>query len=369
MDGNESRVIGLKRKSDSQVEILIVDDDEPLRRLLGQLLESKGYKCSLACDADEARSHLESRVFHLALCDIRLPHESGLNLAKTIADRHPETAILMISAINDPEVAEIALEFGSYGYLTKPVKPIDIILHVTNALRRRKLEIENRLHNEALQRMVQERTKSLEETLQNLRKVLGGIINAIALIVESRDPYTAGHQQRVADLAHSVATEMVISKDRTDGIRLAAIIHDIGKIAVPAEILSKPIRLTTYEYQIIKTHPQVGFDILKNIDFPWPIAQIILQHHERLNGSGYPQGLQGKDILVEAQILAVADVVEAISSHRPYRPALGLDKAIEEISLNKNVLYDPEPVDVCVDLLTKKGFKFKNYRGEAPPSS
>jgi putative nucleotidyltransferase with HDIG domain len=161
----------------------------------------------------------------------------------------------------------------------------------------------------------------------------------------------------VANLARAISSEMGLPNENVEGIRIAGIIHDMGKILVPAEILSKPGRLTENEFGIIKSHPQVGYDILKNIDFPWPVAQIVLQHHERMDGSGYPQGLQSEKILLEARILAVADVVEAMASHRPYRAALGIDKALEEISRNSGVLYDPEAVNACLKLFNEKGFK------------
>ncbi len=201
--------------------------------------------------------------------------------------------------------------------------------------------------------------EELKDTLKKLRKAMKGSIRAMASTVEMRDPYTSGHQARVADLARAIAREMDLSREQIDGIRLAGLIHDLGKISTPAEILGKPGQLNQYEFGIIRSHPQVGYDILKEIEFPWPIAQIILQHHEMMDGSGYPQGLTGEDILVEARILAVADIVEAMSSHRPYRPALGIDKALEEISQNRGVLYDPNVVDACFRLFTEKGFEFR----------
>jgi putative nucleotidyltransferase with HDIG domain len=178
-------------------------------------------------------------------------------------------------------------------------------------------------------------------------------------IIESRDPYTAGHQQRVCQLATHIAKELGLPKDKIEGVRIASLIHDIGKIGLPTEILSKPTRLTNIEFDLIKNHSQIGYNILKSIDFFYPIAQIVLQHHERLNGSGYPNNLKGDEILLEVKIIGVADVVEAMSSHRPYRPALGIDKALEEISQNRGILYDPEVVDACIKLFKEKGFKFE----------
>ena len=201
--------------------------------------------------------------------------------------------------------------------------------------------------------------QDLEQSLQGLQKSLDGTIAAIAIIVESRDPYTSGHQQRVTTLACTIAREMGLAENRIDGIRMAATIHDIGKISVPSEILSKPGKLGETEFELIKRHPQVGYDILKEVKFPCQVARIVLQHHERMDGSGYPAGLSGENILLEARILSVADVVEAIASHRPYRPALGIDEALAEISLNKEILYDPEVVDACLRLFADKGFVFE----------
>ncbi|MFQ6001486.1 MAG: HD-GYP domain-containing protein [Anaerolineae bacterium] len=201
--------------------------------------------------------------------------------------------------------------------------------------------------------------EELQHALEKLRKALGGIIHAMALTVETRGPYIAGHQRRAANLARAIATQMGPSEEQIDAIRMAGVVHDLGKVVVPTGILNKPGRLTENEFGIIQTHPQVGYDILKTIEFPWPVAQIVLQHHERMDGSGYPEGLVGKEIVLEARILAVADVVEAMSSHRPYRPALGIDEALEEISRNRGVLYDPNVVDACLKVFTEKGFKFE----------
>ena len=210
--------------------------------------------------------------------------------------------------------------------------------------------------------VITERKKAegkLTHTLENLRNALTGIIQVIAATVETRDPYTAGHQRRTADLARTIAGEMGLTEDQQDGLLMAGIIHDLGKVSIPAEILSKPTQLTDIEYKLIKEHSQIGYEILKNIDFPWPIAEIVLKHHERLNGSGYPQGLKGKEICLEARILMVADVVEAMASYRPYRPALGIEAALEEIEKNKGILYDSRVVEVCLGLFREKGFSFE----------
>ena len=198
--------------------------------------------------------------------------------------------------------------------------------------------------------------EELKQSFERMRKALGATVQSISMIVEMKDPYTAGHQQRVSDLARAISTEMGLSADQRDFIRTASAIHDLGKISIPAEILSKSTKLTDLEFSLIKTHSQSGYDILKDIDFPWPVADVVLQHHERMNGSGYPQGLKGDDILLEARIMAVADVVEAIGSHRPYRPSLGIDFALDEISRNKGILYDADVVDACLKLFQEKGY-------------
>jgi PAS domain S-box-containing protein len=200
--------------------------------------------------------------------------------------------------------------------------------------------------------------EKLVETAEKLRKSLAGTLQVMSNTAEIRDPYTAGHQRRVSILAHSIAQEMGLSETTTNIIRMAGSIHDIGKISVPAEILSRPSRLPELETGLIRVHPQAGYDILKDSELPYPVAEIVLQHHERLDGSGYPQGFKGDQILLEAQIISVADVVEAMASHRPYRPALGIDEALEEIEKNKEILYNAEAVWTCLRLFREKGFTF-----------
>jgi len=198
-----------------------------------------------------------------------------------------------------------------------------------------------------------------EEGVQRLHGAMMHTIEAVSIALEKRDPYTAGHQNRVSSLSTAIAREMGFSEERIEGIRLGSMVHDIGKISVPAEILNRPGKLTKDEFGIIKAHPEAGYDILRGVDFPWPIAQMIIQHHERMDGSGYPHGLKGGEIESEARILAVADVVEAITSHRPYRPSLGLDIALEEIERGRGTAYDPQVVDACLALFREKGFEWE----------
>jgi putative nucleotidyltransferase with HDIG domain len=199
----------------------------------------------------------------------------------------------------------------------------------------------------------------LQRRNNNLRETFIATINALATTIEMKDPYTAAHQRWVTRLACAVADEMELAPEQIEGLKMAGLIHDIGKLNVPAELLLKPHRLTEIEYEAIKIHPQSGYDIVKEIQFPWPVARIVLQHHERMDGSGYPLGISGTEILLEARLLAVADVVESMSSHRPYRDAHGIDIALEEIARNSGILYDPEAVKACLGVFNDKGFKFE----------
>ncbi|HDR15648.1 MAG TPA: response regulator [Desulfobacteraceae bacterium] len=463
--------------------ILIVDDESHIRNLLSDILEIRGYQCHLAASAAEARELLKNNEFSLVLSDINMPGESGLDLVRFMVEAYPLTATVMVSAIDDPLLAEDALKAGVYDYITKPFEMNGVLISVSNALRRRELEIENKTYQEGLEKQVAERSAALmasearlraifeatahvafilveetsneasivefspgaerllgfsagevtgkrasilglpdemllgntlesskvqgfahelkmthrsgktipvmftvypvrgnqgdviaklvvivdiserkkvehdlEQSMKKLGSALEGTIQAVTRTVETRDPYTAGHQQRVAELAAAIGTELSLSEKMVKGLHMAGLIHDLGKVAIPSGILSKPGRITNIEFALIKTHPRVGYEILKDIEFPWPIAKVALQHHERIDGTGYPFGLSGDKIILEARILAVADVVEAMASHRPYRSALGIEKALEEISENRGCLYDEAAVDACINLFTKRGY-------------
>lgn len=209
-------------------------------------------------------------------------------------------------------------------------------------------------HNITNRKIVEQ---ELNESYQKLQKALDGTVHALSTLVEMRDPYTAGHQKRVAMIARAIAQEIGLPEDYIQGIWVASLIHDVGKIRVPSDILSKPGRISKAEFELIKEHPETGYEILSKIEFPWSVADIVLQHHERMDGSGYPQGLKGNDILLASRIVGVADVVEAMTYHRPYREALGLHAALDEIKKNKGILYDPEVVDACIRIFLEKGFK------------
>ena len=342
--------------------ILIVDDDKSTCRSLSLILDKKGYETGTARTGQEALKRVQESFFNVALLDIRLPDMEGVKLLASLKRMHPDIIVLMVTAYASLETAVQALNEGASAYITKPFNVDSILTTVRNALEKQRLVIENRRLYEVAQRELAERKRAEEESKRYAKKLQGLIENitkAIALTTEMRDPYTSGHQQRVTQLAYTISKEMGLSEEVIAGIRVAGSLHDIGKMYIPSEILTKPGRLTEIEFDMIRTHPEAGYSIVKMIEFPWPVAPIVLQHHERMDGSGYPAGLFAEDILLEARILGVADVVEAMASHRPYRPALGIDKALAEISQKRGVLYDPEVVDVCLKLFAEKKFKFQ----------
>jgi putative two-component system response regulator len=326
---------------DGIAKILIVEDERIISEDIKKRLQKLGYSVpSIARTGEEAVQ--KTKVLHpdLVLMDIVLEGEmDGIEAAAHIKSLC-EIPIVYLTAYADQKTLERAKITEPYGYILKPFDDRD--LHIT---------IDIGLHKHRMER-------KLKETEERLRKTLEDTIRALASAVELRDPYTAGHQRRVSDLSCAIASELGISIDQINGLRLAGLVHDVGKIRVPAEILSWPNQLSVLDFNLIKAHPQAGYDIMKTISFPYPVARIVLQHHERINGSGYPSGLTGNQILIEARILAVADVVEAIASHRPYRAALGITHALDEISNKSDILFDPDPVEVCLNLFKEKGFRF-----------
>lgn len=333
-------------KEHGQPHILVVDDEETLRYLIREGVERSGYGCSVASDGLEALKILEEKVVDVVISDIMMPGMDGIELAKRIKEEHDADVILITGFIEEYSYDKV-IEIGVSDFLEKPIGMHELILRLRRVLRER-TNIRERNRAE----------EDLRDSFKKLRTAMESIVEALVLAIEKKDPYTSGHQKRVATLAGAIAREMDLSQDQIDGVRMAAMIHDIGKNAIPGQILSKPAELTKLEMGMIKEHPQIGYDILKGIEFPWPVAQMVLQHHERIDGSGYPQGLLGDAIYLGAKILGVADVVEAMASHRPYRASLGLDKAMEEISKNSGILYDPDVVDAGLRLFREKGFEF-----------
>lgn len=357
-----------------QARVLIVDDEKSIRITLGTMLSGAGYTVSTAGTAAEALERLKENRFDVVVSDIILPGGSGIELVRAIRGSAPEVMIILMTGEPTVETATEGFRLGVHDYLSKPVTKGAVLRSVEQALRLKHLQEEalrlqesDRQHREHLEELVSERTQALTDSVERLRRTIAGTIHTMALIIETRDPYTAGHQQRVANLARAIAAAQGYSPERLEGTYFAGLIHDVGKIGIPAEILSKPCRLSEIEFGLIKTHPEQGFAVLHEIEFPWPIANIVYQHHERMDGSGYPRGLKGDELLPEARILGVADVVEAMAAHRPYRPALGIDAALEEIVAQRGILYDAGVVDTCVRLFREGAFSFDSHSGNHMP--
>lgn len=352
------------------MRILVVDDIEENLYLLETLLKGSGYEVVTAKDGVEALSRLKEESIDMIVSDILMPRMDGFQLCRECKKYESLKKIPFIfytATYTEKKDEEFALSLGAEKFIVKPVEPevfLKILKEVIKEYKKGALvatkepikeeKIYFAKYSKLLIKKLEEKVLDLEKSEKRLQKTMEDIIYTIGKIAETRDPYTSGHQKNVSQIATFIAHEMKLPQNKIEGIRIASLVHDIGKISLPSEILNKPTKLSEIEYSLIKDHSQVGYDVLKSIEFPWPVARITLQHHERLNGSGYPQGLKGEDILLEARIIGVADVMDAMSSHRPYRPAWGIDKALEEISKNKGILYDPKVVGACLKLFKKK---------------
>lgn len=339
------------RKDASVPLVLVVDDDDDIRDILSYGITASGCRCLTADSAESALDVLRTAPVEVVISDVQMEGMSGLDLCRRIKDRYDADVIIITGLINNFAYEEILAQ-GASDFIEKPIRLAEIVARLKRVLNER--QIRGQLTDSA---------EKLRRNAGRFKKAMEGFVQAIALAVEMRDPYTSGHQNRVSDLACAIAREMGLSRDRIYGLRMASVIHDLGKITIPGEILCKPGRLSGPEYEMIKTHVQSGYDILRKIDFPWPLADIVIQHHERLDGSGYPFGLSGEEILLEARILAVSDVYETIGSHRPYRPSLGLKKAMDELIGGSGSLYDPPVVEACRHLIEENRFRFKGTKG------
>ncbi len=327
-------------------KVLIVDDDENILSTFRRLLYNH-FDVTTAGNGLEGIKALKNEgPFAVVVSDFRMPGMNGIEFLSKARQIAPETIRIMLSGEADMQTTIDVINEGHIShFLTKPCAAE----HFLNSLKRG-----------SEQYRLSEVARELEEKkiqLESLQRTVDGVIHMAVSITEKRDPYTAGHQARVAEIAGAIARELSLSEGQVEGIKMAASIHDIGKICIPSEILSKPGFINEAENNLVKTHVQIGYDILKTVEFPWPIADIVYQHHERIDGSGYPLGLAGHEILLEARILAVADVVEVMAGYRPYRPAFTMEDALNEIRQNRGILYDVEVVNACLTLFEAKGFK------------
>ena len=342
-----------------QARILVVDDEVPVRRLLARLLEQNGYSCGTAGDAREAVAALDAEPFDLLLTDI-MPGESGLDLIRQASERYPSLATVMVTGLDDRELANAALELGAYGYVIKPFESNEILISVTNALRRRALEIENRGHQKRLEQQIKERTtelwnaiRHLETTQENLRRSREETVKRLSMAAEFRDDETGRHIQRMSRYCALLAREMGADSERGELIRVASQMHDIGKLGIPDSILRKPGPLTPDERKVMERHCEIGWRILAESQSELlDIAAVIARtHHERLDGTGYPHGLSGDDIPFEGRVAAIADVFDALTTDRIYRSAMPLGRALEIMQEGRGTHFDAAALDGFFDAL------------------
>jgi len=335
-------------------ELLVVDDDEALRRWEERVVRDQGYSCDGACDADGVREHLRRSSYQLALLDVNMPGESGIELLSHIRRDHPDVAVLMVAGEDSTELAMSAIELGAYGYLVKPVGSGELLINVANALHRRRREAENRRLVTRLEGAVQERSHALEETLQDLELSKTKVwvsqaetIFRLARLVEFRDEETGHHLHRMSSYCELLARRAGFPEQRCELVRLASQLHDVGKVAIPDSILLKRGKLTTEEFEVIKGHAETGFQMLSGAasEVVQLGALIARTHHERWDGGGYPHGLAREDIPPEGRIAAVADVFDALTSDRVYRPAFPVRSAIEMMREERGRHFDPDLLD------------------------
>jgi len=331
------------------VHILVVDDEPTVREVLVRTLASEGYKCQTAASVDEALAKLSSAEFDLVMTDIMMPGRSGMELLQEVQRQWPDTAVMMITAVVDTQTAIQAMKLGAYDYVLKPFNLDDVRLSVDRALEKQRLILANREYQESLERKVEEQTAEISRTYL-------GALQALAEALEAKDPYTNGHTRRVTEIAVTLAKEKGLSEDEIRCIRLAGLLHDLGKIGVPDEILHKPGRLAEEEFNWIKEHPERSEKILRTIIKDKEVLAIIKHHHERYAGGGYPEGISGDKIPFGARLLSVADAYDAMTSNRPYRRAMSPQEAREQLLSNRGSQFDPEAVDLFIKAEKKMPF-------------
>ncbi|MDO9263414.1 MAG: response regulator [Desulfosalsimonadaceae bacterium] len=325
--------------NDAYPLILIVDDNPINIDLLLDILKG-GYRFGVAKNGAKAFAYLEAHQPDLILLDVMMPEIDGFEVCAKLKSetRYRDIEVIFITALSDARYIAKGFDVGAVDYITKPFKAAEVKARIQTHMSLKKMKEALNKQNLMLEDQVRNKTAQLHE-------MFTATVGGMALMAESRDPYTAGHQHRVAEYACMIGNNMGLPPDQIEAIKISGLLHDIGKIRTPVSLLNRPGELLKAEWELIKTHPEIGFKILEQIPFPWPIAQIVYQHHERMDGSGYPRKLKGSEILLEAKILAVADVMEAMSSHRPYRAALPVERALNTITSNRGVLFDETVVD------------------------
>jgi putative nucleotidyltransferase with HDIG domain len=369
----------LPKTSQYRHSILIVDDEDSILNAFKRILADGDYEVHTASNGLEGlnKLHTAQKPYSLIISDQRMPMMSGVQFFTHAKGIFPDAVRILLTGYADTDAVIDAINKGGvHLYFTKPWHEEELLLNIKQSFskvevlqeNKRLIELIKRQNdellklNKALNKKTKDKTDDLLAQTEKLREsykksqiILDGIVKTLSKIVETRDPYTSGHEDQVAKISCKIAKEMKLTEEQIAAIHVAATLHDIGKISVPSEILTKPGRLSDLEREIIKTHCKVAYDILINIEFPYPVAEIIFQHHERMDGSGYPRNLQGDQIAMEARIIGAADVIDAMASYRPYRPAMGVDAAIEEIVKFRGITYDPAVVDACLKIYKNTG--------------
>ncbi|MGC9384409.1 MAG: HD domain-containing phosphohydrolase [Kosmotogaceae bacterium] len=377
-------------------KVLIIDDIDENRYLLHSLFKNHDWNVIEACDGADGLEKAQKELPDLIISDLLMPVMDGYTLLRKCKESEQLKEIPFVvytATYTDQQDKQLAFDLGADAFIIKPMDPKEFMEKIDDLLETSKIDKSSnktsstaggnhyKEYSEVLVHKLEKKIKELEEankkfeeeitkrkeieeelrkSNEKLANILESTVNALAYITELRDQYTAGHQRRVKKLAKAIAERMNLDEEQISNLELAAVVHDVGKIVIPAEILNKPGKLSELEMTLIHLHPTAGRDIFKQVVFAIPISEIIYQHHERINGSGYPQGLSDNEIMIEAKILAIADVVEAMSSHRPYRPAPGIEAAIEEIEKNAGILYDEEVVKTCIKILKEEDFTFED---------
>jgi putative two-component system response regulator len=348
------------RVSIKGARILVVDDEPAVRRILTRVLTKAGYECVEAGDSDEAKRLVASQDFAMVLSDMNMPGESGMDLVTALLADDPDLATIMVTGLDDTNLANTALETGAYGYIIKPFENNEILINVSNALRRRALEIENHRHREKLEHMVKERTqdlwsavKELERAQQDLRVSQAETIERLAIAAEYRDDETSRHIHRMSRYCELLVRRTGGDEERAEFVRLASVMHDVGKIGIPDYILLKPGQLTPEEYRIMQQHADIGHRILMDSNSAMLdlAATIALTHHEKMDGTGYPNGLTGDQIPFEGRVAAIADVFDALTTNRVYRKAYTLGEALSFMKEGRGTHFDAYLLDIMFDSL------------------
>lgn len=359
-----------------QLNALVIDRIGELDENVIPFLQSANWIVTSNRDESEIVNLINQKHFNLIIINLdELKMKFEIIMTEVISN-YPETSVIIISERDNLDNAIDALNIGAWDIVLKPIENLTHLGHsIIKTIERSRLYQENVKYRNHLEKEIEKRTEELKieldarkkaekmlmRSLDKINKVTDGMIKTISYIGTIKDPYTGGHQKRVAHLARSIAEELDIDDEKIKGIYVAGMLHDIGKISIPTEILSKPGKISDVEFLLIKTHPTVSYEILKEIEFPWPVATATFQHHEKLDGSGYPKGISNNDILLESRIITVADIVESVTSHRPYRASLGIDKALDIIESEKGICLDTNVVNVCAKLFRDKGYSIPEF--------